>query len=64
MNLIESELGEIPPIKLHCPPATVQVFLESIAEYLERTGKIELSLKAKSLIPPISRYYKRGEKED
>jgi len=64
MSLIESEFGEIPPIKLHCPPATVQVFLESIAEYLERAGKIELGLRAKSLIPTISRYYKRGEKED
>jgi NifU-like protein len=22
VSLIESELGEIPPVKLHCPPAT------------------------------------------
>jgi nitrogen fixation NifU-like protein len=64
MSLIESELGEIPPIKLHCPPATVQVFLESISGYLEKEGKVELSSKAKSLIPKISEYYKRGvEKE-
>src|SRR5512139_4223158 len=41
VNLIESELGEIPPIKLHCPPATVEVFFESIAGYLEKEGKIE-----------------------
>ena len=63
MSLIESELGEIPPIKLHCPPATVQVFLESIAAYLEKEGKTELSLRAKNLIPKISEYYKRGKEE-
>jgi nitrogen fixation NifU-like protein len=64
MNLIESELGEIPPIKLHCPPATVQVFLESISGYLEGEGKTELSARAKSLIPQISEYYKRGEEKE
>src|SRR4030043_1126708 len=51
ISLIESELGEIPPVNLHCPPATVQVFLEAITGYLEREGKTELSLRAKSLIP-------------
>ena len=46
------------------PPATVQVFLESIAGYFEREGKNELSSRAKRLIPLISEYYKRGvEKE-
>jgi len=64
MSLIESELGEIPPVKLHCPPATVQVFLESIAAYLEKEGKKELGLRAKSLIPQISEYYKRGEEKE
>ena len=64
INLIESDLGEIPPIKLHCPPATVQVFLEAITGYLEREGKTELSLRAKSLIPQISEYYKRGEEKE
>jgi nitrogen fixation NifU-like protein len=64
VSFIESELGEIPPIKLHCPPATVQVFLESIAGYLEREGKIALSSRAKSLIPQISEYYKRGEEKE
>ena len=63
MDLIESELGEIPPIKLHCPPATVQVFLESISGYLEKEGKIELRSRAKSLVPRISEYYKRGEEK-
>src|SRR5512136_3292689 len=43
VSLIESELGEIPSIKLHCPPATVQVFLEAIYGYLERGGKTGLS---------------------
>ena len=64
MSLIESELGEIPPIKLHCPPATVQVFLESITGYLEKEGKFELSSRAKSLVPKISEYYKRGEEKE
>jgi nitrogen fixation NifU-like protein len=64
MNLIESELGEIPPLKLHCPPATVQVFLEAITGYLEMEGKTELGSRAKSLIPQISEYYKRGEEKD
>jgi nitrogen fixation NifU-like protein len=63
MSLIEGELGEIPPIKLHCPPATVQVFLESITGYLEKDGKPELGSRAKSLIPKISEYYKRGREE-
>jgi len=63
VSLIESELGEIPPIKLHCPPATVQVFLEAITGYLEKEGKSELSSRTKSLIPKISEYYKRGKEE-
>ncbi len=64
IGLIEGELGEIPPIKLHCPPATVQVFLESVAGYFEKEGKNEWSARAKILIPQISEYYKRGvEKE-
>jgi len=61
INLIESELGEIPAVKLHCPPATVQVFLQAIAEYFEREGKIQLSSRIKGLIPLVSGYYKRGE---
>ncbi len=64
VSLIENELGEIPPIKLHCPPATVQVFLESITGYLEREGRADLSLRAKNLIPQISEYYKRGEEKE
>jgi hypothetical protein len=57
-------LGEIPPIKLHCPPATVQVFLESVAGYFQKEGKMELSSRAKRLIPQISEYYKRGQEEE
>ncbi len=64
ISMIESELGEIPSIKLHCPPATVEVFLESIAGFFEKEGKMELSLKAKGLIPKISAYYKRGQEEE
>jgi nitrogen fixation NifU-like protein len=64
VSLIEYELGEIPSVKLHCPPATVQVFLESIARYLEKEGREDLSSRAKSLVPKISNYYKRGEEKD
>lgn len=63
IHLIENELGEIPPIKLHCPPATVQVFLEAVSGYLEREGSTSLSLRTKNLIPKISQYYKRGEEK-
>jgi nitrogen fixation NifU-like protein len=63
MSLIESELGEIPAVKLHCPPATVQVFLEAIAAYNERQGKPQMSSRIRGLIPLISVYYKRGEEE-
>jgi nitrogen fixation NifU-like protein len=61
LDLIESELGEIPPVKLHCPPAAVQVFLEAIAGYMEKEGETPLSSRIKNLIPLISSYYKRGE---
>ena len=63
ISLIESELGEIPAVKLHCPPATVQVFLEAVAEYLGKEGSTELSSRIEALIPLISDYYKRGEEE-
>ena len=63
IRMIESELGEIPSVKLHCPPATVQVFLEAIRGYLDKEGQGDLSSRAKSLIPKISEYYKRGQEE-
>ncbi len=61
IGLIEEELGEIPAVKLHCPPATVQVFLEAIAGYLEKEGKAELSSRIKGLTQRVSAYYKRGQ---
>jgi len=64
VDLIESDLGEIPPVKLHCPPATVQVFLEAIAEYSEKEGETQFSSRVRRLIPLISHYYKRGEKTE
>jgi nitrogen fixation NifU-like protein len=64
VQLIESELGEIPSIKLHCPPATVQVFLEAIAGYWEKEGKFPLSSRVKNLIPLVSDYYKRGDEKE
>lgn len=64
VSLIESELGEIPPAKLHCPPATVQAFLEAITGYSEKGGETQLSLRIKGLIPQVSNYYKRGEERE
>jgi len=64
IGLIENELGEIPAPKLHCPPATVQVFLEAIAGYMEREGDAPFSLRIKGLIPLVSGYYKRGEAKE
>jgi nitrogen fixation NifU-like protein len=63
ISLIENELGEIPGVKLHCPPATVQVFLEAMAEYLGKEGNPHISSRIKGLIPLVSSYYKRGEEE-
>jgi nitrogen fixation NifU-like protein len=64
IGFIESELGEIPPAKLHCPPATVQVFFEAISRYLEKVGETALGLRIKGLIPKVSDYYKRGEAKE
>jgi len=64
VSLIESELGEIPPAKLHCPPATVQAFLEAITGYSEKGGETQLSSRIKGLIPQVSNYYKRGEERE
>jgi nitrogen fixation NifU-like protein len=61
VGLIENELGEIPAAKLHCPPATVQVFLQAVAEYFEKGGDAQFSSRIKGLILLISDYYKRGE---
>lgn len=61
IEMIEGELGEIPPVKLHCPPATVQVFLEAMGQYWAKIGDIERSSRAKRLIPQISEFYRRGE---
>ncbi len=60
IGMIEIELGEIPPVKLHCPPATVEVFLDAIAGYFEK-GEKALEVRIRGLIPQISAYYKRGE---
>ncbi|NWF93730.1 MAG: iron-sulfur cluster assembly scaffold protein [Syntrophaceae bacterium] len=64
ISLIEGELGEIPPAKLHCPPATVQVFLEAVSRYLEKEGEAQMSSRIKGLIPKVSEYYQRGEKAE
>jgi nitrogen fixation NifU-like protein len=64
IQLIESELEEIPSIKLHCPPATVQVFLEAMAEYWGKEGELQLSSRVKKMIPLVSDYYKRGDEKE
>ncbi len=61
IHLIENRLGEIPLVKLHCPPATVQVFLDAISRYLQKEGEVTLSKRIERLIPLVSEYYKRGE---
>jgi nitrogen fixation NifU-like protein len=64
IGLIESELGELPKPKLHCPPATVQAFLEAIQQYCEREGELPLSSRIKSVMPLLAKLYKRGQRED
>jgi len=64
IGMIESELGELPVQKLHCPPATVQAFLEAIQQYCEREGELPLSFRIKSMMPLLAKLYKRGQKED
>ncbi|MDH5385569.1 MAG: iron-sulfur cluster assembly scaffold protein [Candidatus Aminicenantes bacterium] len=64
VGLVENELGELPLQKLHCPPATVQAFLEAILQYNEGRGEIQLASRIKMLIPLVSKYYERGEKEE
>jgi len=64
VGLIECELGELPSRKLHCPPATVQAFLEAILQYIEREGDIQVSTRIKKLIPLVAKYYERDEKKE
>jgi nitrogen fixation NifU-like protein len=64
VGLIEGELGELPAPKLHCPPATVQAFLEAICGYYEKEGEPHLASRMKRLVPLIAKYYKRGEKPE
>jgi nitrogen fixation NifU-like protein len=64
VGLVENELGELPPQKLHCPPATVQAFLEAILQYNEGKGETQLASRIKRLIPLVSKYYERGEKAE
>jgi len=63
VGLIEGELGELPGAKLHCPPATVQAFLEAIRQYQEKEGESQVTSRIKKLIPLVDKYYKRGREE-
>jgi len=60
VGMIEGELGELPAAKLHCPPATVQAFLEAICQYTDKEGEPHISSRIKSLIPLVAKYYQRG----
>ena len=65
LGLIECELGELPGAKLHCPPATVQAFLEAVMQHQEKQGESKVASRIKKLIPLVDKYYKRGqEKKD
>jgi len=64
VGLIERELGELPAPKLHCPPATVQAFLEAICGYYEKEEKPQLASRMKRLVPLIATYYQRGRKAE
>ena len=64
IDLIEGELGELPAEKLHCPPATIQAFLEAICQYNEKEGEPHITSKIKRLIPLVSEYYQRGRKPE
>lgn len=64
MSFIEGELGELPAVKLHCPPATVQAFLEAILQYHEKQGELQVISRIKKLIPLLAKYYERGRKAE
>jgi nitrogen fixation NifU-like protein len=64
VGLIECEFGDLPSAKLHCPPATVQAFLDACSQYLDQEGETGLSARIKKLIPLVSQYYKRGREKD
>lgn len=60
INLIESDLGELPSQKLHCPPATVQAFLEALVQLAKREGNSELASRVEVLSRKVEEYYRRG----
>lgn len=64
VGLIECELGELPGAKLHCPPATVQAFLEAIMQHIKKEGESQVTSRIKKLIPLVDKYYKRGREEE
>jgi nitrogen fixation NifU-like protein len=64
VGLVEGELGELPAEKLHCPPATVQAFLEACCQHAEKEGEIQVASRLKRLIPLVASYYQRGKKEE
>lgn len=63
VGLIESELGELPVQKLHCPPATVQAFCEAIQKFAEKEGDAQTASRMNNIIPSVAELYKRGVKQ-
>jgi len=59
VGLIESELGELPEPKLHCPPATAQAFLEAILGYYGKQDETKITSRIRRLIPLFATYYQR-----
>jgi len=62
VDLVESELGELPQPKLHCPPATIQAFLEAILGYYEKQMETQITSRVGELIRLLARYYERTKK--
>jgi nitrogen fixation NifU-like protein len=63
LSLIEAELGELPSMKLHCPPATVEAFFQAVGQHSEKEGDAPTVAKIKEIIPLIAQYYERGKKK-
>lgn len=60
LHLVETQLGEIPERKWHCPPACIEALLRSLQQYFQRQGDQAKATRIKSVISVMKSYYKRG----
>lgn len=60
MELIMKEFGDIPKEKLHCPPASIQALLISIADYYKKKKESKKVIKIEKALDSIDNYYKKG----